>query len=93
MQFHCSKKRPFLPFLDTKPPFAITILNNHDKQIRPSESWDQDCFLSPGLGYQHIQIIGLKFLQRCGHQIRVNSWTGSRGPNYTKKNCSMFEES
>ena len=34
-------------------------------------------FLSLGLGYHHIQIIGLEFLQRCGHQIRVNTWTGS----------------
>ena len=29
------------------------------------------------LGYHHIQITGLEFLQRCGHQIRVNIWTGS----------------
>ena len=37
-------------------------------------------FFSLGLGYHHIQSIGLEFLQRCGHQIRVNTWTVS----YTK---------
>ena len=37
-------------------------------------------FFILGLGYHHIEIIGLEFLQRCGHQIRVNTWTVS----YTK---------
>ena len=30
-----------------------------------------------GLGYHHIQIQGLEFLQRCGHQIMVNTSTWS----------------
>ena len=36
-------------------------------------------FLSLGLGYHQIQFVGLEFLQRDGHQIRVNTWTGSYG--------------
>ena len=50
MQFHCSKKSLFLPFLDTKPFFAMKITNHHDKQLTPSESWDQDGFFEPGFG-------------------------------------------
>ena len=41
-------KKPFLPVLDTKPFFAIKIINHHEKQITPSESWDQDSFFKPG---------------------------------------------
>ena len=48
-----------------------------DKQLTPSESWDQDGFFEPGFGYHQLQIIGLEFLQHSGHQIRVNTWTGS----------------
>ena len=70
-------KKPFLPVLDTKPFFAMKIINHHEKQITPSESWDQDGFLCLCLGYHLIQIIGLEFLQRCGHQIMVNTWTVS----------------
>ena len=55
----------------------MKIINHHDKQLTPSESWDQDGFFEPGYGYHQLQIIGLEFLQRCGHQIRVNTWTGS----------------
>ena len=33
--------------------------------------------LSLGFGYHQIQITGLELLQRCGHQIRVNTSTGS----------------
>ena len=67
----------FLPFHDTKPFFAMKMTNHHDKQLTPSESWDQDGFFEPGFGYHQLQIIGLEFLQRCGHQIRMNTWTGS----------------
>ena len=55
----------------------LEMTNHHDKQLTPSESWDQDGFFEPGFGYHQLQIIGLEFLQRCGHQIRVNTWTGS----------------
>ena len=48
-------------------------------------------FLSLGLGYHHIQIIGLEFLQRCGHQIRVNTWTGSYISEYPSITKSQFE--
>ena len=67
----------FLQFLDTKPFFAMKMTNHHDKQLTPSQSWDQDGFFETGFGYHQLQIIGLEFLQRCGHQIRVNTWTGS----------------
>ena len=63
MQFHYSQKNIFSPFLDTKPLFAIKIWNHNDKQLTPSESWDQDIFFSLGLGYHQIQIIELEFLQ------------------------------
>ena len=76
------QKRQFLQFPDKIPFFAMKIINHHDKLLATSESWDQNCFLSLGLGYQHIQIIGLEFLQRCGHQIRVNTWTGSYVSGY-----------
>ena len=34
-------------------------------------------FVMLGLGYHHIKIIGLEFLERCGYQIRVNTLTVS----------------
>ena len=34
-------------------------------------------FSSLILGYHQIQIVGLEFSKRFGHQIRVNTWTGS----------------
>ena len=71
------KKPFFLLFLDTKPFFAMKMTNHHDKQLTPSESWDKDGFFEHGFGYHQLQIIGLEVLQRCGHQIRVNTWTGS----------------
>ena len=37
-------------FLDTKPFCAMKIANHYDKQLTPSESWDQDGFVEPGLG-------------------------------------------
>ena len=48
--FTASKKKLFSPFLDTKPFFAIKIANHYDKQLTPSESWDQDGFFEPGFG-------------------------------------------
>ena len=40
------KKSLFSPFIDTKSFFAMKIANYQDKQITPSESWDQDVFLA-----------------------------------------------
>jgi hypothetical protein len=74
--FTAAKKAFFLPFRDTKR-FAMKMTNHHDKQLTPSESWDQDGFFEHGFGYHQLQIIGLEVLQRCGHQIRVNTWTCS----------------
>ena len=60
----------------------MKIAGHYDKQLTPSKSQDRDGFFnlgplgSLGLGYHQIQIVGLEFLQRCGHQIRVNTWTG-----------------
>ena len=71
------QKKPFSSFLDTKQKDAMEISNHHDEQLTPSESWDQDGFFSLGLGYHQIQILELEFLQSCGTQIRVNTWTGS----------------
>ena len=89
--FHQSLKnivslKPFLPFLDTKPFFAIKMTNHHDKQLTPPESWDQYGFFEPGFGYHQRQIIGLEFLQRCGHKNRVSTWTGSYAKNAKNKN-------
>ena len=62
MQFHyCQKKKTFLPILDSKPFFTIQVANHYDKQLKPSNMWDQDGFLSMGLGYHQIQIIELEF--------------------------------
>ena len=41
-------------------------------------------FLRLGFGYHQIKIVGLEFLQRGGHQIRVNTWTRSYA-NQTNK--------
>ena len=54
--------KPFLPFLDTKPFYAMKMTNHHDKQLTSSKSWDQDGFFEPGYGYHQLQIIGLEFL-------------------------------
>ena len=41
------QKNTFLPiFFDTKMFFAMKMINHHDKQLTPSESWDQDVFLA-----------------------------------------------
>ena len=49
--FNTAKKEIFSPFLDTKLFFATKIANHYDQQLTPSESWDEDIFLSLGLGY------------------------------------------
>ena len=43
-------KKILSPFLDTKPFFAMKIANHYDKQLTPSESWDQDGFFEPRFG-------------------------------------------
>ena len=47
----------------------MKLANNYDKQVIPSAGWDQDVFLSLGLGYYQIQIIELEFLQRHGKYL------------------------
>ena len=56
--FTAAKKSLFLPFLDTKPFFAMKMTNHHDKQLTPSESWDQDGFLSLGMGIINFKSLG-----------------------------------
>ena len=55
------QKSPSHRFLTNFFLFAMKIINHHDKQLTPSESTDQEGFLSLGLGYHHIQFIGLEF--------------------------------
>ena len=61
--FTAAKKAFFYRFLTQNIFFAMKMINYHDKQPTPSESWDQDVFFTLGLGYHHIQIIRLEFLQ------------------------------
>ena len=35
-------------FFNTKPFIAMKKANHHDKQLTPSESWDQDGYFEPG---------------------------------------------
>ena len=56
--FTAAKKSLFLPFLDTKLFFAMKMINHHDKQLTPSESWDQDGFFSLGLGITNFKSSG-----------------------------------
>ena len=39
----------------------MKMINNQDKQLTPSESWDQDGLFSMGLGYHQIQTVELEF--------------------------------
>ena len=55
----------------------MKMTSHHHKKHTPSESCDPDGFFEPGFGYHQHQISGLEFLQHCGHQIKVNTWTGS----------------
>ena len=45
----------------------------HDKQLTPTESWNQDVFFSLGLWCHQIQIMWLECKQCCGSQIMVNT--------------------
>ena len=72
------KKSPFPPFIDTKPFFTIKIANHIDHYTIGEMGWRR--FNSLGFRYHQILILQLIFLQRCGTQVRVNTWTGS----YTK---------
>ena len=42
------KKDFFHRFLTQNNFFAMKIANHYDKQLTPSESWDQDGFFEPG---------------------------------------------
>ena len=66
--YHFLTQNRFLPWK-----WQTTMTNN----LHHLKAGIKTVFLSLGLGYHHIQIIGLEFVQRCGHQIRVNTWTGS----------------
>ena len=37
-------KKTFFTVFDTKPFFAMKMINHHNKQLTPSDSWDQDVF-------------------------------------------------
>ena len=76
--FTAAKKKHFLPFIDNnKQLFAMKMINHHDKQLTPSESWDRDRFFEPGFGVSSLLNHWARILQRCGHKIRVNTWTVS----------------
>ena len=76
MQFHCFLKKPFPPFLHTKPFFAMKIAIHYDKHLHHRRT-EINTFFNLGLGYHQIQSVRLEFLKRCGTQIRVNTLTGS----------------
>ena len=65
--FTASKTNLFPPFLDTKPFFAMQVTRVGIMTV----------LLSLGLRCHQIKIGRLEFLQRCGTQITVNTWTGS----------------
>ena len=67
-------KKPFPPFLDNKKKVAIKIVSHQDIQHRALKSWDQDVFFALVWGIFFIMM--LEFLQGCGNQIGVNTWTG-----------------
>ena len=45
--------------------------------VGPLGTRDQAKCVSLGFVGHNIQIMSLDFLQRCGYQIKVNTWTGS----------------
>ena len=67
--FTAEKKPFFPPFLDTKQTFAMKIANRDDQQLAPLESWDQDGYMSLGLGYHQIQNIELEFYSNQGEYL------------------------
>ena len=78
IKFHYSQKKTYFPqFLDNKQFFAMKIANHHDEQLTPLESWDQDGFVEPGFGVTSNSNHEARILQHFGHQIRVNTKTGS----------------
>ena len=48
--FTTAKKGFFYRFLTQKRFFIMKMIDNDDKQLTPSESWDQGVFFEPGLG-------------------------------------------
>ena len=71
------QKRPFLPLFWHKTVVDVKITNHYYKVLTPSQIYDREGIFEPWFWYHHNQILRLKFLQRCGHQIKVNTWTGS----------------
>ena len=63
--FTAAKKKPF---------FTISW---HKKTMTNNLHHWRTVFLSLRLEHYQIQIVMLEFLQRCGHQSRMNTWTGS----------------
>ena len=68
MAFQNTLTLPFSLLLDTQQFFAIKKATPHNTHPIQSESRDQDTFLKNKR---------LEFFQRCAHQIRVNTQTGS----------------
>ena len=78
LQFHCSKKKTFLTVFWQQTIFCHE--NGKPSWQTTYTIWklgSREFVLACWARYHHIQIIGLEFLQRCGHQIRVTTWTGS----------------
>ena len=59
--------------------FAMKMINYHDKQLTPSESWDQDNVLSLGLGYHNID-------NKSGNKPHITYW-GTRGVKVCLLKC------
>ena len=81
--FTAAKKSSFYRFLTQNNFFASKMINHHDKQLTPSESWDQDGCFSLGLWYHHIQIIGLEIYNAVATK---SGWTlgQSLKPTFSK---------
>ena len=82
--FTAAKKKPFLPFLDTKPFFAMKMINHHDKQLTPSESWDQDGFFEPGFGVS----------SNSNHEARIFTtlWPPNQGEHLDRLIYKLFAQ-
>ena len=64
--YTAAKKTLFHCFLTKNCFVAVKIENHHTKQVTPSESCDQDNFVSLGFGDHHIDIMRLDLLQCNG---------------------------
>ena len=78
MQYHCYPKKAFSPpFLDTE----FFFCREHSKPLWQTTDTIGELgprqIIEPGFGVYRIQSMRQEFLQRSGHKIRVNTWTGS----------------